>query len=315
MARKYIGVKYTRKLGPTLLVSLGFIMFAAWDSLRYTSTVRVSFLLKNEKDFTQLVPNFSNLTKPTLEAMKVYNSWERPCDLRIIVIVYDRAHSMLRLLNSLNKAQYGNDSVKLEVWIDRSVNGTVDQLTLKGAENFKFYHGEYEIKTHPKHVGIIGQWLSTWRVWRNSTEIAVVLEDDLTVSPFFYKYLKIVHAKYDQNPIINGYALQGLSIKHNTGSPDWLEGPKDDIVFAYPVLGTWGFSPSTRNWADFIDWFNEVYKDKDFEPYVPGNVVTLWYKDFKRQGKAGGVWSIWHIYYAWKKEEYTIYPNFEGIKL
>ena len=41
-------------------------------------------------------------------------------DLRIIVVVYNRPHSLERLLNSLNEANYFKDKVQLDVWIDRS---------------------------------------------------------------------------------------------------------------------------------------------------------------------------------------------------
>lgn len=300
------------KIVLAIVLCIGFFISISWDRLLYEPAPRISFTLNEEREYVQLLPNTVNLSSITSEARKVYARWDQQYDLRIIVIVYNRAQSMLRLLNSLNSAKYFNDRVKLEVWIDRSFNGSVDPITLDKAEKFEFYHGEYEVIIHPEHVGIIGQWLSTWRVWEKSTEIAVILEDDLTVSPYFYKYLKLVHEKYDNNPKVNGYALQGVSIKHSLNSPGILVGPKDDVVFLYPVIGTWGFSPSARNWVQFIDWFNTMYRERAFEPYVYGNVVTLWYKEFQRDQKTGGIWSIWHIYFAWKQEEFTLYSNFEG---
>ncbi|WAR09652.1 hypothetical protein MAR_034728 [Mya arenaria] len=66
-------------------------------------------------------------------------------DLRILVIVYNRAQSMLRLLNSINEANFDGDNVKLEVWIERSKAGVVDTLTVKTAEEFVFKHGHYEV--------------------------------------------------------------------------------------------------------------------------------------------------------------------------
>ncbi|XP_052778799.1 uncharacterized protein LOC128216269 [Mya arenaria] len=193
--------------------------------------------------------------------------------------------------------------------------GDVDTLTDETAKGFVFKHGQYEVIKHSQHVGIYGQWLTTWKPRVNSSEIAVILEDDLTVSPHFYKYLKLVHNKYDKIPEINGFALQGMSIKHAVGhSSQTLEGPEDCLVYLYPVLGTWGFSPSRDNWIHFLEWFSQVSQDKTFQPYVPGNVVTAWFKTFQAQGKAGGVWSIWHIYHSWKFNEYTLYPHFKGHK-
>jgi len=233
-------------------------------------------------------------------------------DLRVIVIVFNRAKSMLRLLDSLNVAEYGNDSVKIEVWIDRSKDGIVDKITLETAKSFVFKHGNYSVMTHDKHVGIYGQWLSTWAPSADSSEIAVILEDDLTVSPHFYKYLKLVHEKYDHSREINGYSLQGISIKHGGNGMSRLAVPRNNTVFLYPVLGTWGFSPSTRNWVNFLKWFSKANVNETFQPYVPGNVATSWYKSHQKGGSGGNMWSIWHIYHAWQANEYTLYSNFEG---
>ncbi|WAR31059.1 hypothetical protein MAR_033601 [Mya arenaria] len=101
-------------------------------------------------------------------------------DLRILVIVYNRAQSMLRLLNSIKEANFDGDNVKLEVWIDRSKAGVVDTLTGKTAEEFVFMHGHYEVLKHSQHVGIYGQWFATWKPRANSSEIAMILEVDLT---------------------------------------------------------------------------------------------------------------------------------------
>ena len=233
-------------------------------------------------------------------------------DLRIIAIVYNRAQSLQRLLNSLNEANYDYDLIKLEVWIDRSKTGHVNQEVLNISNNFNFKHGEFSVYTQPVHVGIYGQWLNTWIPVENSSEIAVILEDDCVVSPHFYKYLKKVHNKYDKYPSVNGYALQGISIKHSISGEGFLQAPMENHVFLYPVLGTWGFSPNKSNWMKFFNWFRSAHRDVLFKPYVPGNIVTKWYQTFERSGKKTGIWSIWHIYFAWKNNEYTLYCNFKG---
>lgn len=296
-----------------IILFLGCFVYFVWESFQYVPDIRLKFVVTKARAYIQMLPNTTNSSSGSLQQDQVvYIHWEQQYNLRILVIVYNRAPSLLRLLKSLNEAEYFNDSVKLEVWIDRSANGSVDTATLTCAKDFVFRHGVYQVITHPKHVGIFGQWLSTWRIWRNNSEIVVILEDDLTVSPYFYKFLKLAHEKYDGNPNINGYALQSVSIKHGTNSKGFIHGPRDDPVFLYPVIGTWGFSPNTKNWADFIDWFSVKYRERDFHPYVPGNVVTVWYKTFQQSGKASEIWSIWHIYYAWQKQEYTLYTNFEG---
>jgi len=71
--------------------------------------------------------------------------------------------------------------------------------------------------------------MGLWQPTEDTKEIAVIFEDDLTVSPFFYRYLKNVHAKYVSVPYINSYALQ-CSMKHN-GKEGNLHAPDSNPVF------------------------------------------------------------------------------------
>lgn len=93
-----------------------------------------------------------------------------------------------------------------------------------------------QVHNHTKHVGIYGQWIGTWNPAPDSNEIAVILEDDLTVSRHFYQWLINVHRKYDDRTDLAGYALQGRSMKHG-GAAGNLRGPDKDVCFMYPILG------------------------------------------------------------------------------
>ncbi|XP_071138986.1 uncharacterized protein [Mytilus edulis] len=229
--------------------------------------------------------------------------------LRIMVITYNRAESMLRLLKSLNNVDYLDDRVVLEIWVDRSKDGVIDKKTFDTARNFSFEKGFKTVHQQDKHVGIYGQWIDTWQPTADSKEIAVIFEDDITVSPFFYRYLKKVHARYDNRPEVNGYSLQGISIKHG-GAGGNLHAPDNHVVFLYPIVGSWGFSPKKENWIEFQRWFAEARKNTSFQPYVPGILPTGWYKTFLKQGKTDSMWTMWHIFYAYSKKERTLYPNF-----
>ncbi|XP_076080579.1 uncharacterized protein LOC143051580 [Mytilus galloprovincialis] len=230
-------------------------------------------------------------------------------DARIIVITFNRSHSLRRLLESLNKVDYLGDKVVIEIWIDRNKDNEFDEKSYVTAKNFNFDKGLKTINIQKKHAGIYGQWIWTWRPTKDTKEICVILEDDLSVSTFFYRYLKKVHAQYDHRPEVNGYALQAASLKHGGGKGP-LQAPDENIVFLYPVLGSWGFSPSRDNWIGFQNWFREAHKNKTFLPLVPGILPTLWYKKELKAGTHENIWTMWQIYYAYSKNERTLYPNF-----
>ncbi|XP_069103176.1 uncharacterized protein [Argopecten irradians] len=239
--------------------------------------------------------------------------WSTPfdLDLRVIVITFDRADSVGRLLESLNNADYLGDKVGIDVWIDRSDSGDINDEVFAVAREFRFKHGEVYIHNQTRHVGRTGQWMNTWVPCPPCKEIAVILQDELTVSKYFYKWLKNVHAKYDSLQYINGYSLQGYSIKHG-GTSGRLRGPEDSIVFMYPIIGTMGFSPSKENWIKFIHWYERTTKIPSFLPIIPGILQTVWYKQSIKQGTTDKMWYIWHIYHSWKMNQRSMYPNLPG---
>ena len=112
-------------------------------------------------------------------------------------------------------------------------------------------------------------------------------------------------------PKVNGFALQGISMKHN-GEPGNVDIPSSEKVYLYPTLGTWGFSPNARNWINFLQWFEKRYSDTRFQPGVPNHVGTGWYQAFIKNGKEDSFWEMWHIYNSWNQKEWTLYPNFPG---
>ncbi|KAK3586254.1 hypothetical protein CHS0354_034249 [Potamilus streckersoni] len=250
-----------------------------------------------------------------LERVPVREESNKPeeVDLRIIVIVYNRAQSLLRLLESLNSAHYFGDRVAIHVWIDRSRTGMIDAETYRVAKRFIFRHGRYYIHNQTCHVGIYGQWMGTWNPHNGSSEKAVILEDDISVSPYFYKWLKLVYKKYSHRDDINGYALQGVSMKHGKFSNGLIEVDTKHKTFLFPILGTWGFSPKVKHWSQFLEWYRDSLKDPEFQPIIPGILPSRWWSEFTEKGKIDGMWEMWHIYHAWINRYYTLYNNYEGL--
>lgn len=237
-------------------------------------------------------------------------------DFRMIIITYNIPWSLHRLLLSLNTVDYMSDKVTVEIWIDRSKEGRIHEQTYAVGHKFVFEKGSKTVINQTRHVGLYGQWMGLWQPTEETKEIAVIFEDDLTVSPFFYRYLKNAHAKYGSVPYLNSYALQ-CSMKHN-GKEGNLHAPDSNPVFLYPILGTCGFSPQKRNWIEFREWYIEASKDPHFHPLVPGIKPTDWYNDHIRFKATDNMWEMWHIYHAYKNKYYTLYPNllrFEGMKI
>jgi len=88
---------------------------------------------------------------PAAEANNTTNSTTcvtgRPCtysdvvDFRVVVITFNRAVSLLKLLRSLDTLILDGQRSALEIWIDRDRKNNVDQQTLEVASAFQWKGG------------------------------------------------------------------------------------------------------------------------------------------------------------------------------
>ena len=133
-----------------------------------------------------------------------------------------------------------------------------------------------------------GQWLDAWHaslpggLREDTQEIGVILEDDLELSPFAWRWLKAAHAVYAANPRVAGFSLMRVELcaarcPNLDGGPDNAGG-----AFFYPVVGTWGYAPTAKSFARFRRWYYSL--PPDFKPYVDGITPTDWYQNFEKAG-------------------------------
>ncbi|ELU18430.1 hypothetical protein CAPTEDRAFT_185049 [Capitella teleta] len=224
-------------------------------------------------------------------------------DLRIIVLVYNRHKSLKKLLDSLQDLVLDGDSARLEIFVDRIPKGNRPySSTIKVAEKFKWRHGATRVHVRQRHTGLLGQWIYSWAPQVGTKEIALILEDDLSVSPYAYKWLRAVRNAYPTD--VQGYSLQSENVKDvKLKNRRDLHGGTIDTVFMYRVLGTWGFAPHPESWREFQHWF--MTKNASVKPYMPDSIITKWYKDSGDRN----MWSIWHIYFSSSQGFSCVYNN------
>lgn len=233
-------------------------------------------------------------------------------DFRIIIITFNRAVSLLKLLKTVNTVLLDGDTGRVEIWLDRDKHGNIDNNTLEIAQRFHWVHGPARVHVQERHVGIYGQWIDTWSPGdysSQSKELALILEDDLSVSPFIYRWIRAVHRHYGKTSDFVGCSLTSDEVTSHDGLYSKLAVPHKDVVFMYKCIGTWGFAPSPQRWHDFQQWFHATHGRADFHPYVPGIAPTQWYKDFEESGRADSMWEMWLIFYTYKEKLFTVYNN------
>ena len=250
------------------------------------------------------------------EYMGVPHLYDDDIDFRIVVLAYNRPDSLRKCLARIAELDTLGDRVGVDIWIDRSRrDGTFDTRTWDVAQDFRWSaigsrFAHVRVRVHRNHTYIIGQWVNTWRPRENTRELALILEDDVDLSPFAYRWLKSAHEYFDPWPEVAGITLQMENVnfvRENHYSP--ASGPSSDPAFLYQLIGTWGFSPHPAHWRSFQDWFHDVWKDPEFRPYLPGTELNVWYRKYERAGAMYSMWEMYFIYYCHKHDLYIVYPN------
>ena len=237
-----------------------------------------------------------------------FHPYASELDLRVIVFGFNRSESLNACLTALNEALYDGDRVGLHVWLDRSYpDQRVDAGCLNVSQSFNFTHGTYSVHVQASHAGVQGQWMNAWRPRSNTREIALLLEDDITVSPFFWRWLKMAHRAYAVRDDVSGFSVSHPEMEHMNGG--LLEVPINYTIFMYKVICTWGYSPRANSWRAFQDWFYQTEKDKTFQPVVEGILPSKWYLSEKLKNNERTLWEQWHIYFAHARGQYTIMLN------
>lgn len=211
----------------------------------------------------------------------------------IVAIGYNRPDCMLRLLTSLENANYNGDRVPLIVSIDNSGNEDVIQLV----DNFYWSHGTKIIKTYPKRLGLRRHILACGDL-TNEYEHIAVFEDDLYVSDSFYNFAKKAAEFYENDDRIAGIALYSHMWNVGCNRPFLPINDQYDVFFMQYAC-SWGQVWSKDKWSKFMKWYKE--NDDKFlpSPYIPKN-ITEWSNDS---------WLKYHIKYCIETNRFFVYPK------
>ena len=161
-----------------------------------------------------------------------------------------------------------------------------------------------------EHVGLHGQWIDTWSPKSNTTkEMVLFVEDDIDISPYAYKWLKLVKNKYESLTNLSGFSLKDEDMSKHARK---LIG--EDSIFMRRHNLPWGFSPLPGVWKSFQDWYHIVRSDKSFHPYVKEDKVhTSWYRAnehlSKNSTRETTMWSQWLHYFTHWHKLLCIFPN------
>ena len=246
----------------------------------------------------------------------------------IKIITQKRVNGLKRLLDSLKKAQYGNDDIiDVDIYIDalptKSNSGEKSfqnylknndemrdiqsrKILLEFTKTWEWSYGTKKIHDITEFRGIRKQWLNVYSEEEKNNEedngIVVIFEDDLIVSPFYFIWLKNAHKFYSHRDDIAGYSLHNWKITA-TGKTIEKIRTENNSAFLQLQVGPWGFSPNMHVWKKFLNSFSSV------DVNIPELISTKWYQDHLKRGKGYAMWTHTFMSYCYHNNLFTVYPN------
>ncbi|KAL0084180.1 hypothetical protein F4703DRAFT_1859586 [Phycomyces blakesleeanus] len=231
--------------------------------------------------------------------------------IQLVVITDRRPHSLSRLLQSSGRAHFLGDKVNLVVHMEQSA----DRVTKMLVNSFSWHHGEKTIRHRVRKGGLMPAIIESWYP-NDNDDYAVLLEDDIEVSPLFYCWSKyaILKYRYEQsNPALYGislYSPRNLELLPEGRRPfdpalvlEPMHPPRMPYVSQVPC--SWGAVYFPEHWREFHDYLTSRIEDLRQEHLlnitVPGSRSDRWKKSWKK----------YFIELVYLRAYVMLYPNFQ----
>ena len=214
-------------------------------------------------------------------------------NIPIVVVAYNRLTSLKRITDSLLRAEYP-EGAELIISIDRGDNRQV----LEYADSLSWPFGEKRVIYQPENLGLKKHILRCGGLTQAYDGI-ILLEDDLVVSPDFYRYAQECYDFIKDQDRIAGAALYNHRLSQLTEQVfEPLEDGFDNWYFRYAC--SWGQLWTREKWYSFQDWLGEN-ADYDFEgsEKIPAHI-----KDWGAHS-----WLKYHIAYCIETDKLFLYPR------
>ena len=200
----------------------------------------------------------------------------------IIAVGYNRPNSMKQLLSSLCNALYYEHNVDLIISIDKS--DRQDEV-VNVANECSWDNGDKILRVFSEKQGLRRHILQCG----NLTEIydaVVVLEDDLIVSKYFFKYVIETVDFYKDDERIAGISLYLHKIHPGVRRPfEPVNNGYDAFIMQYAM--SWGQCWTKKMWNSFKKWYSEnenidLGKDNLLPDYIAKWNDQSWLKYYMR---------------------------------
>ncbi|SDS73069.1 Glycosyl transferase family 2 [Maribacter dokdonensis] len=211
----------------------------------------------------------------------------------IVVVAFNREHSLKRLLLSISNATYTTKDIPLIISIDHAND---NQQVKVLADNFNWPYGIKKVIYQKKNLGLRKHILQCG-AHAVTYDSVIILEDDLFVSPNFYEFTSAALEFSADKSYISGISLYSHQFNvHSRSNFSPLIDGYDNWYFQF--ASSWGQAWTKNQWLLFMTWYN---KQESLTPNasLPAN-VTRW---------SDKSWLKYFIAYLVESDTYFLYPR------
>lgn len=167
----------------------------------------------------------------------------------LVIPAYNRPQSLQRLLHSLQQADYPGPT-RLVIVIDGG--GEHETAVTHVAHQFQWRHGRKDIIHQRQNIGLIGNVFFCGDLSARYDSI-ILLEDDLAVSPMFYRYAQQALSAHADDERVAGISLNALwfnGFTHQRFEPLLDDGD----TFCAQIAWYQGQAYTAAQWQHFRTW-------------------------------------------------------------
>ncbi|CAG8538493.1 4754_t:CDS:2 [Diversispora eburnea] len=273
---------------------------------------------KKIMDFTDIaipiddVNHLMWLTDLPIEALK---QWNLP-KFQLQVVTQDRPDSLARLIRSLKSSHYFGDEITLTINMDRGV----DPVTMEYCKTLEWKFGQKKLRHRIVQGGLMAAVVESYYPTDNN-DYAILLEDDVELSPFFYIWTKysILKYKYGIERVLSkrlfGISFYGTKINelHLPGRRAFdpklsLEGTSFPLNSPYlcQVPCSWGAVYFPEIWKEFHYYFPARLQD-----WKGLRLQNITIPDV-RSNNWKNSWKRFFIELAYIRGYVMLYPNYDN---
>jgi hypothetical protein len=210
----------------------------------------------------------------------------------IVVVAYNRADSLNRILNSLLHSR-NIDGADLIISIDnrQPYNDDVREV----ADEFAWPFGAKEVRYQKEHLGLRKHIMRCGDLSMQYGSV-IILEDDLLVSPYFYDFAKASLAYYINDDTIGGISLYNQPRQEIVKLPFTPLIDSSDVYFLqFP--SSLGQLWTAAQWKGFRSWMET---DPDLSSTAIPDYILHWPESS---------WKKYFAAYLVESNKYFVYPR------